>query len=735
MVMEYSASWEGAAASVDVHFAKRALHPADFGDFTSITSTRQCSVAGQERQILTWIGTTVGVETGAQPTKVAMAAWVTSSERMEKRRWYAMAAAYRTSLDSADPEAEAVADLQKALEDLQADQVSGLKAGKVFAEHRAAWAKLWESGLAVEGRLDVEQAVKSSAYYILSSLREDRPYSLSPGSLASNAYNGHTFWDTETWMYPGVLIWWPELARSLIQYRYNRLEAAEAKAKGYSPPYRGAMFSWESAFSGSETCPPDWSMGQLEQHISADIAFAVRQYYYATGDRDMLEEVGYPLVSKVAEFYVSRVTQDTVDPSKYHIEGVVPPDEYEDKGVKDSIYTNWVAKAALLFAVEVSKAVGVTPNAKWAEIAEGLVIVYDAAKKTHPEFDGYKWGTNIKQADVVLLPYPFQMPMSKESKLHDLEVYAQVTDSDGPAMTWGMHAVGYITAGKGYEAQASTNFDRSFANVKAPFDVWTETPTGGAINFITGAGGFLQAATFGYFGLRIQDGYLAVQPALMANATSAELRGIRYHGRTLSVHVRGAGAPWACHEYVDSQDENWCKTVGTVEGYEYSFDGGGAQCGGCRCCRRQLGEAHDSDSAQGLVTLTLVAGPAIALEEASTRSPWKCLLSTGTAARLALGSGPVHLLASGPNTKSLEDCAEHSAQVVYHRLYSKSSRQTVFGQPASAQTQAQRATGYALALGCLASLALLAAAAGLSRAVGRSLCREGAYSEITDDHA
>lgn len=85
--------------------------------------------------------------------------------------------------------------------------------------HINAWADIWQSGYRIEGRMDVARAVNSSLYAILSSVRTDRPFSLSPGGL-TQGYNGHTFWDCETWMYPGMLLLYPDIAQSLLFYRY-----------------------------------------------------------------------------------------------------------------------------------------------------------------------------------------------------------------------------------------------------------------------------------------------------------------------------------------------------------------------------------------------------------------------------------------------------------------------------------------------------------------------------------
>lgn len=249
-----------------------------------------------------------------------------------------------------------------------------------------------------------------------------------------------------------------------------------------------------------------------------------------TGDTTWLWENAWPVVASVAEFWVSRAVADDTG---YHIRTVIPPDEYPEKGVNDSIYTNYAAKEALEFAVELTDLLGTSPDPRWSEVASGLVILYNETSQMHPEYAGYKWGQKIKQADVVLLPLALGMQMDPQVQLSDLEYYSKLTDIAGPAMTWGVHATGYLRAGK--RDIAASNFDQSFANVRWPFYVWSETPFGGATNFITGAGGFLQTVIFGYTGVRIEKDYLEIGPTLPEDTKYAKLHGLHYHGSTITV--------------------------------------------------------------------------------------------------------------------------------------------------------------------------------------------------------
>lgn len=141
-------------------------------------------------------------------------------------------------------------------------------------------------------------------------------------------------------------------------------------------------------------------------------------------------------------------------------------------------------------------------TSRWIDVSNRISLVYDADADYHPEFAGYK-GKTVKQADVVLLPFPLLMPMNLSTRMNDLKFYENRTDNSGPAMTWAMFAIGHWDVGDVDEAQSL--FNRSYANVQEPFGVWTETPTGGTTNFITGAGGFLQGVISGLAGVRLSS--------------------------------------------------------------------------------------------------------------------------------------------------------------------------------------------------------------------------------------
>ena len=289
------------------------------------------------------------------------------------------------------------------------------------------------------------------------------------------------------------------------------------------------MFPWESAFTGSEVCPGE-IYSDYEQHITGDIAFAVKQFWLGSGDQRWLETEAFPLIQATAEFWASRVMYDNKTKA-YVIFDVMPPDE-DAEVVNNSAYTNTIAKMNLEFASEV------LPNASesWKTIAQHMYVPFDARLEYHPEYDGY-YGTQVKQADVILLGFPLMVNMSEQVRRNDLSFYEPRTNPRGPAMTKSMFALNWLDVGERVRAEKS--FRESYVNAKQPFMVWTEgADGGGAVNFITGAGGFLQSVLFGYVGLRLRHkSQLEFNPSLLPGTTEIRLLGVDYLGNAIDLLV------------------------------------------------------------------------------------------------------------------------------------------------------------------------------------------------------
>ncbi|XP_054632544.1 protein-glucosylgalactosylhydroxylysine glucosidase [Dunckerocampus dactyliophorus] len=410
--------------------------------------------------------------------------------------------------------------------------------GDLRPSHEKAWQELWlHSKVDVMGSERLLKAVIGCMFYLLSAFPSIHDTSssfggVSPGGLSNGAegqdYWGHAFWDQEVWIYPTVALFYPKLARAVLEYRVQTVDGAKYNAQRQG--FKGLKFPWESAVSGREMCPSD-IYGQQEIHINGDVALAFQNYYYLTEDLTMFTDGGgSQLIWGVADYWISRVTWSTED-QKYHLLGVMPPDEYY-YNVNNSVYTNTVAKFSLQFAVELADLLKHPAPKEWHDVAENVQIPFDQQFLYHPEFEGYSKGYPVKQADAVMLSYPLGLPMSPEIRRNDLEAYEVVTDPHGPAMTWGMFAIGWLELRDAEKAQRL--LEKCFRNIQGPFQVWSESTDGsGVVNFLTGMGGFLQAVVFGYTGFRVQKECLAFSPILPNNVSELCIRGVSYLGHQM----------------------------------------------------------------------------------------------------------------------------------------------------------------------------------------------------------
>lgn len=177
---------------------------------------------------------------------------------------------------------------------------------------------------------------------------------------------------------------------------------------------------------------------------------------------------------------------------------------------------------------------------------EFLAFPYNQDNKYHEEYEGFQQDLSsiddfkVKQADVVLLNYPLGWTMPKEVLKNDLEIYESITDPFGPAMTWSMFAINWMDLNQ--FDQAEIMFNKSYQSyIREPFKVWTEVayPGVGAVNFITGIGGFLQALIYGYGGVHVTPSYMEIKlrSRLPSGSKGLKLQGLQYMQTQFDLHV------------------------------------------------------------------------------------------------------------------------------------------------------------------------------------------------------
>ncbi|WP_165400192.1 carbohydrate-binding protein [Motilibacter rhizosphaerae] len=401
----------------------------------------------------------------------------------------------------------------------------------LLAAHEDAWAQLWSSDISVPGDDALTLQARASMFYLLESTRAGVDWSTSPGGLSSDGYSGHVFWDMETWMFPSLLAQHPDIAAGADAYRQRLLPGAQAYAQ--QTGWKGARFPWESALAGDEQTPTWADTGKYEIHVTADVALAQWQYYEATGDEEWLRSKAWPVLAGAADFWASRVTPNAG--GGYSIKDVIPPDEYA-VGVDDDVYTNVAAATTLRIATQAAQIIGATADPRWSSIAAGIVVPYDRSLGIHPEYAGYS-GQTIKQADAVMLQYPWGYSQPSSVAQADLDYYVGRTDLGGPSMTDAIHAID--TAELGTPGCSSWTFLQRSVNpfMRAPFDQFSETRGGGAFTFTTGAGGFLQEFLYGFTGLRWDTAAVQLDPVLPPQLPGLDLTGLAWQGRRFDLSV------------------------------------------------------------------------------------------------------------------------------------------------------------------------------------------------------
>jgi trehalose/maltose hydrolase-like predicted phosphorylase len=450
---------------------------------------------------------------------------------------------------------------EAAVEALEAAEQLGVET--LLAEQRSAWARRWSAAdIQIEGDPELQRAVRFCLFHLMASVADRAEAALGARGLSGPGYRGHVFWDTDVFVLPFLASTHPPAARALVGYRVQRLDAARAAAARGG--FEGARFPWESADSGDDVTPA-WitdSSGELirvlngeqEEHITADVAWAVARYQAWSGDAQTLGACR-ELLCETARYWASRVRLDTGGAA--HIDGVIGPDEYHEN-VNDNAFTNAMVRWNLLHAAALG-ASHAEEAGHWRRCAAALVDGYDLTSLRHEQFAGYfdlepltvadlPHGADpvellgreqvqrtqlVKQADVLMLHLLIPELVSARSLGPDIAWYEPRT-THASSLSAPVHAAVLARAGRLDDALA-------YLRKSATIDLDDRTGNTREGLHFAAMGGVWHALVHGVAGLELQGLNLKLHPHLPPGWEALEfqvmLHGVGFRFRVLPDRV------------------------------------------------------------------------------------------------------------------------------------------------------------------------------------------------------
>jgi alpha,alpha-trehalose phosphorylase len=416
--------------------------------------------------------------------------------------------------------------------------------------------------------VEIQQAIRFNLFHILQASARAEETSVPAKGLTGQAYEGHYFWDTEIYLLPFLIYTSPRIARNLLAFRYKMLPQARARAKELG--HRGAMFPWRT-ISGEEASAY-YAAGTAQYHINADIMYALRKYVQATGDEAFLRNFGAEMLVETARLWVNLGFYSDAKGGKFCINGVTGPDEY-NAVVNNNAYTNLMARENLHYATRVIESLRATePDAynalvhktalepsevkAWIRAAENMYVPYDEKLKIIPQDDEFldkeRWDFRntpadhyplllfyhplniyrkqvIKQADVILAMFLLGDVFPPETKKRNFDFYDPLTTGDSSLSS----CVEAIIAAQIGDMEKAFRYGMA-ALLMDLADVGGNVKDG---CHIASMGGTWMMLTYGFGGMRDNDGTLSFWPRRAPEENAIVRFPVTYRGQRLEVEI------------------------------------------------------------------------------------------------------------------------------------------------------------------------------------------------------
>ncbi|MFL6133905.1 MAG: glycoside hydrolase family 65 protein [Nocardioidaceae bacterium] len=429
---------------------------------------------------------------------------------------------------------------------------------ELAAQQRQYLDRFWERGdVEIEGDPGLQQAVRVSMYHVLQAGARTESQAIPAKGLTGHGYDGHAFWDSETFVLPMLTYTAPEAARGALTWRHNTLPTAMARAAELG--LRGASFPWRTIHG--EECSGYWPAGTAAFHVNADIADATARYVAATGDEEFAATIGVELLVQTASLWAS--LGHFASDGCFRIDGVTGPDEYTAV-VDDNVFTNLMAQRNLRAAAdacrrwpEAAARLDVSPHEirTWLAAADIVRLPYDDKLGVHAQSEDFtnhgEWSFEQTPPEKypLLLHYPyFQLYRKQVIKQADLVLAMHLC---GDAFTFEDKARNFAY----YEARTVRDSSLSAASqaiiaaelghLDLAYDYWAETAFTDILNVhhnvddgvhIAAAASTWAVAVAGFGGMRDHSGRPTFAPRLPPKLSRLRFR-LMFNDRTLMVDV------------------------------------------------------------------------------------------------------------------------------------------------------------------------------------------------------
>ncbi len=435
------------------------------------------------------------------------------------------------------------------------DKASSLGFDALLQKQKESWAQIWEmSDITIEGDVKAQQGIRFNIFQLNQTyLGKDSRLNIGPKGFTGEKYGGSTYWDTEAYCLPFYMATKnQQVARNLLQYRYNHLPKAieNAEKLGFS---NGAALYPMVTMNGEE-CHNEWEITFEEIHRNGAIAFAIYNYYRFTGDYSYIPKMGLEVLIGIARFWHQRVNFSE-EKQQYVMLGVTGPNEYENN-VNNNWYTNYLAKWCIEYAIEqigeaaenyaddheriMAKTKLTEAEIKdWAKVAANMYFPYSEKHRVFLQQDGFldkemikvqdlgktqrpinqKWSWDrilrspyIKQADVLQGFYFFEDHFSKEELERHFDFYEPFTVHES-SLSPCVHSIQAAKLGR--MEQAYTFYLRTS---RLDLDDYNKEVEEGL--HITSMAGTWMSIVEGFGGMRVLDDTLNFEPQIPEQWTS-----------------------------------------------------------------------------------------------------------------------------------------------------------------------------------------------------------------------